>query len=54
VLDLAERIATQPVASLRLVKQLLRTGMDVDYHTIRQLGALSAALAPRLDGRPSE
>jgi 2-(1,2-epoxy-1,2-dihydrophenyl)acetyl-CoA isomerase len=43
VLDLAERIAAQPLPALRLVKRLLRTGQAVDEHTLRQMAVLSAA-----------
>jgi 2-(1,2-epoxy-1,2-dihydrophenyl)acetyl-CoA isomerase len=44
-LSLAERIAAQPIAKLRLVKHLIRAGQDTDYHTLRRLGALSAVVS---------
>jgi enoyl-CoA hydratase/carnithine racemase len=43
-LALAERIARQPVAALRLVKHLLRTGQDTDHRTLQRMGALAAAV----------
>ena len=42
-LDLAERIAAQPVRSLRLLKMLLRTGLGADAHTVKKLGGLAGS-----------
>jgi 2-(1,2-epoxy-1,2-dihydrophenyl)acetyl-CoA isomerase len=45
VLDMAEEIAAQPVDSLRLVKNLMRTGQYSDIETIKRMAALSAVVA---------